>query len=77
MLMDWVKCLMEMEIANLQRTEFKDTLKFIMEKKKKLWLVHLAKILLQQLIIVFSSLYVYHVPVCMPDKVEVYSKCGF
>lgn len=34
MLMDWVKCLMEMEIANLQRTEFKDTLKFIMKKKK-------------------------------------------
>lgn len=33
MLMDWVKCLMEMEIANLQRTEFKDTLKFIMKKK--------------------------------------------
>lgn len=29
---------------------------------------------MQQLIIVFSSLYVYHVPVCMPDKVEVYSK---
>lgn len=47
------------------------------KKKKKLWLVHLAKILLQQLIIVFSSLYVYHVPVCMPDKVEVYSKWGF
>lgn len=36
MLMDWVKCLMEMEIANLQRTEFKDTLKFIMKKKKKI-----------------------------------------
>lgn len=47
------------------------------QRHQKLWLVHLAKILLQQLIIVFSSLYVYHVPVCMPDKVEVYSKWGF
>lgn len=31
-MMDWAKCLMEMEITNLQRTEFKDTLKFIMKK---------------------------------------------
>ncbi len=55
---------MEMKIINLQRAEFKDTLKI---KVKKLCsrLVHFAEMSLQQLKMVHSSLYGPHMLVCM------------